>query len=150
MALRAELDSLVAQLNDRVLPRIDERMDDTERDLATVATALIRTGEDTAVSRTRLETLEGRVSDLRERLARVERRAGLWRDLQATMARLGDDVDALRPRVGPRVPDPARRPAPRPAVKQAPKPVSKPMSDHTAEHVAGHAGERVGGPEART
>ncbi|MCQ0014091.1 hypothetical protein [Actinomadura madurae] len=47
-AIRIELDSLVGQLNDRLLPRIDERMDDTERDLAAVATSLIRTGRETA------------------------------------------------------------------------------------------------------
>ncbi len=46
--IRTELDSLVGQLNDRLLPRIDERMDDTERDLAAVATSLICTGRDPA------------------------------------------------------------------------------------------------------
>lgn len=49
-AIRIELDSLVGQLNDRLLPRIDERMDDTERDLAAVATSLIRTGRETAAT----------------------------------------------------------------------------------------------------
>jgi hypothetical protein len=129
VALRAELDSLVTQLNDRLLPRIDERMDDTERDLASVATGLISTGKDAAGSRGRLETLEGRVSDLRGKLSQMEQRAGLWRDLQATMARLGDDIDALRSRAAPRAPAPVPEPG----------------------HVAGrHAGERVGGPEARS
>lgn len=101
-ALRGEIGSLVAQLNDRLLPRIDERMDDTERDLATVATSLIRTGRDAAAGRTRLDAAERRLGDLRSRVAQMEQRAGLWRDLQASMARLGDDIDELRGRVTPR------------------------------------------------
>ncbi|MEW2353964.1 hypothetical protein [Spirillospora sp. NPDC029432] len=101
-ALRTELDSLVGQLNDRLLPRIDERMDDTERDLTSLATGLVRAGRETTAQRSRLETVENRVSDLRGKLARMEQRAALWRDLQATMARLGDDVDALRSRLGAR------------------------------------------------
>jgi chromosome segregation ATPase len=94
--LRTELDSLVTQLNERLLPRIDERMDDTERDLTVVATTLVRTGKDTAGNSTRLENVEQRVSDLRGKLSQMEQRAGLWRELQGNMARLGDDIDALR------------------------------------------------------
>ncbi|GAA4083269.1 hypothetical protein [Actinomadura miaoliensis] len=98
-SLRADLDSLVTQLNDRVLPRLDERMDDTERDLATVATGVLRQSRDNAANGTRLESVEQRVGDLRSRLSRVEQRAGLWRDLQANLARLGEDLDALRTRL---------------------------------------------------
>ncbi|MFI0445777.1 hypothetical protein [Actinomadura sp. 6N118] len=104
--LRTELDSLVVQLNDRLLPRIDERMDDAERDLTVVATTLVRAGRDTAGHSTRLEHVEQRVADLRSRLARMEQRNGLWRELQGNMARLGDDVDALRTRVGGRANEP--------------------------------------------
>ncbi|GAA2417843.1 hypothetical protein GCM10010191_30650 [Actinomadura vinacea] len=98
-ALRTDLDSLITQLNDRLLPRIDERMDDTERDLTALATGMIRAGRESAATRGGLEAIENRVADLRGRLVRMEQRAGLWRDLQATMARLGDDVDALRTRL---------------------------------------------------
>ncbi|MGI5163332.1 hypothetical protein ACQEU3_03145 [Spirillospora sp. CA-253888] len=97
-ALRGELDSLIVQLNDRLLPRIDERMDDLERDLTAFATGLVRTGRETAATRGQLEIFERRLTDLRERQARTEGRAGLWRDLQASVARLGDDIDALRAR----------------------------------------------------
>ncbi|MFC9975810.1 hypothetical protein ACFVH6_33470 [Spirillospora sp. NPDC127200] len=97
-ALRDELDSLIAQINDRLLPRIDERMDDLERDLTAFATGLVRTGRETAASRGQLEIFERRLTDLRERQSRTEERAGLWRDLQASVARLGDDIDALRAR----------------------------------------------------
>lgn len=113
-ALRIELDSLVCQLNDRLLPRIDERMDDTERDLAAVATSLVRTGRDTAAHRTRLETAEGRIADLRTKIAQVEQRSGLWRDLQATVARLGDDLDAVRARMALRPAEPPADAAPTP------------------------------------
>ncbi|WP_067457456.1 hypothetical protein [Actinomadura macra] len=125
-ALRTELESLVAQLNDRLLPRLDERMDDTERDLAAVATSLIRTGRDTAGNRARLDAAEQRIGDLRAKLAQTEQRAGLWRDLQATLARLGDDVDALRVRTGVRAADP---PAP------VPDPVPEPAQPLPAEHI---------------
>ncbi|KAB2344348.1 hypothetical protein [Actinomadura rudentiformis] len=104
--LRNELDSLVVQLNDRLLPRLDERMDDTERDLTVVATTLVRTGKDTAGNSARLEHVERRVADLRGQLARMEQRSGLWRELQGNMARLGDDVDAIRTRIGGRVSEP--------------------------------------------
>ncbi|MEU5878958.1 hypothetical protein [Spirillospora sp. NPDC047279] len=100
--LRTDLDSLVTQLNDRLLPHIDERMDDTERDLAVVATTLVRTGKDTAGNSGRLEHVERRVSDLRSKLARLEERSGLWRELQGNLARLGDDIDTLRARVAAR------------------------------------------------
>lgn len=112
--LRTELDSLVGQLNDRLLPRIDERMDDTERDLAAVATSLIRTGRDTAGNRTRLEAAEQRIGDLRTKIAQLEQRIGLWRDLQANMARLGDDLDAMRARMPLRAADPPPDAAPAP------------------------------------
>ncbi|WP_067480719.1 hypothetical protein [Actinomadura hibisca] len=111
-ALRGELDSLIAQLNDRLLPRIDERMDDLERDLTAFATGLVRTGRETAAGRAQLETVERRLADLRERQARTEERAGLWRDLQASMARLGDDIDALRARVDGRPAETAEEPVP--------------------------------------
>ncbi|TDC81374.1 hypothetical protein [Actinomadura sp. 7K507] len=113
-AVRTELDSLVAQLNDRLLPRIDERMDDTERDLAAVATSLISTGRDTAAHRTRLETAERRITDLRTKIAQVEQRTGSWRDLQAGMARLGDDLDAMRARMSLRSAEPPADAAPAP------------------------------------
>ncbi|GAA4241735.1 hypothetical protein GCM10022254_71780 [Actinomadura meridiana] len=112
--LRAELDSLVGQLNDRLLPRIDERMDDTERDLAAVATSLVRTGRDTAGNHTRLEVAERRIGDLRTKLAQLEQRTGLWRDLQANMARLGDDLDAMRSRMALRAAEPPADAAPAP------------------------------------
>ncbi|MFD0904407.1 hypothetical protein [Actinomadura sediminis] len=98
-ALRTELDSLVAQLNDRLLPRIDERIDDTERDVSAIVAGLVRTGRDTADQGTRLETADRRIDDLRARLAQLEQRTGLWRDVQANMARLGDDLDSLRARL---------------------------------------------------
>jgi chromosome segregation ATPase len=100
-ALRADLASLVSQLNDRLLPRIDERMDDTERDLTAIATTLIRQDQNTTGNRSRLEAVEQRVGELRGRLARMEQRAGLWRELQANLARLGEDIDTLRSRVAP-------------------------------------------------
>jgi chromosome segregation ATPase len=112
--LRAELDSLVGQLNDRLLPRVDERMDDTERDLAAVATSLVRTGRDTAANQTRLEVAERRIADLRGKLAQLEQRTGLWRDLQSTMARLGDDLDAMRARMALRAAEPPADAAPAP------------------------------------
>ncbi|WP_433337206.1 hypothetical protein [Spirillospora sp. CA-294931] len=97
--LRAELASLVNQLNDRLLPRIDERMDDTERDLTMLATGQVRIGKETAANRTSLDALDHRLAELRTRLLQMEQRSGLWRELQADMARLGDDVDTLRTRV---------------------------------------------------
>ncbi|MQY09406.1 hypothetical protein [Actinomadura macrotermitis] len=103
-ALRAELDSLIAQLNDRMLPRVDERMDDIERDLAILATGLIRTGKESAESTGRLDMAERRLAELRGKLAQMEQRAGLWRELQASVAQLGDDVDALRGRLAPHAP----------------------------------------------
>ncbi|TDD65366.1 hypothetical protein E1293_40390 [Actinomadura darangshiensis] len=114
--VRAELDSLVGQLNDRLLPRIDERMDDTERDLAAVATSVIRTGRDTAGHRTRLEAAERRIGDLRTKIAQLEQRTGLWRDLQSTVARFGDDLDAMRARMALRAAEP-------PPADAAPAPV---------------------------
>ncbi|XVQ08486.1 hypothetical protein ACQP1W_38910 [Spirillospora sp. CA-255316] len=116
-ALRTDLDSLITQLNDRLLPRIDERMHDTERDLTALATGLVRSGREAASTRTRLEAVENRVADLRERLVRMEQRAGLWRDLQATMARLGDDIDTLRTRLN-------VRSAPAPQVAATPQPAT--------------------------
>ncbi|XRQ13918.1 hypothetical protein ACN3XK_24450 [Actinomadura welshii] len=113
-ALRTELDSLVGQLNDRLLPRIDERMDDTERDVAAVATSLVRTGRDTAAHGARLETAERRIADLRTKIGQLEQRTGLWRDLQATMARLGDDLDALRARTALRPAEPTADTTPAP------------------------------------
>lgn len=115
--IRTELDSLVVQLNDRLLPRIDERMDDTERDLAAVATSLIRTGRDTAGHGTRLETAERRIGDLRTKITQLEQRTGLWRDLQSTVARFGDDLDAMRARMALRSADPP------PPAEAAPAPV---------------------------
>jgi chromosome segregation ATPase len=111
-AVRTELDSLVRQLNDRLLPRLDERMDDTERDLAAVATSLIRTGRETSGNRTRLEAAERRVADLRTKLAALEQRTGLWRDLQSTVSRFGDDLDAMRARMALRTAEPAAEAAP--------------------------------------
>lgn len=163
-AVRAELDSLVVQLNDRLLPRIDERMDDNERDLAGLATGLIRTGKDTAANRGHLETLDRRFTDLRGKLAQMEQRAGLWRDLQATMARLGDDIDALRSRVENRTDHPLPVPAPGPAEhaaghaaeatdlageradgRAAAESVKERLSGHLIERVAEHAADRVPG-----
>ncbi|MFG2015926.1 hypothetical protein [Actinomadura geliboluensis] len=114
--VRTELDSLVGQLNDRLLPRIDERMDDTERDLAAVATSLIRTGRDTAGHGARLDTAERRLGELRTKVAQLEQRTGLWRDLQSTVARFGDDLDAMRARM-------ALRAAEHPPADAAPAPV---------------------------
>ncbi|TDD75034.1 hypothetical protein [Actinomadura rubrisoli] len=136
-ALRTEVESLVTQLNDRLLPRIDERMDDTERDLTAVATSLIRAGRDTAGYRARLEAAERRIGDLRTKLAQMEQRSGLWRDLQASMARLGDDIDGLRARValGDAEPEPdqVRDPVPDPIREALPGsmrgPVHEPMRE---------------------
>ncbi|MEU6751982.1 hypothetical protein ABZ914_37690 [Spirillospora sp. NPDC046719] len=136
--LRAELDSLVAQLNDRLLPRIDERMDDTERDLAAVATSLIRTGRDTAGHGTRIEAAERRIGDLRAKLSQLEQRAGLWRDLQATMARLGEDVDALRARTALRAAEP---PAAEPAVAPV-APVAPVVTDRVTDRVVERVTDR--------
>ncbi|GLZ05076.1 hypothetical protein Acsp03_25420 [Actinomadura sp. NBRC 104412] len=108
-ALRADLDSLIAQLNERLLPRLDERIHEAERDLTTLATGLVRTGRETAAQRSGLETVENRLSELRGKLTRMEQRAGLWRDLQANIARMGDDIDSLRSRL------PARHPSAPPA-----------------------------------
>ncbi|WP_433462374.1 hypothetical protein [Spirillospora sp. CA-128828] len=115
--IRTELDSLVVQLNDRLLPRIDERMDDTERDLAAVATSMIRTGRDTVGNRTRLEAAERRLAELRTKIAQLEQRTGLWRDLQSTVARFGDDLDAMRARI------PLRAAEPPASADAAPAPV---------------------------
>ncbi|POM23423.1 hypothetical protein BTM25_45760 [Actinomadura rubteroloni] len=98
-ALRADLDALVTDLNRRLLPRIDERMDDTERDLAALATGLIRAGKDDFGQQSRLESLDRRLADVRNKVVQLEQRTGLWRELQATLARLGDDVDRLRGRL---------------------------------------------------
>ncbi|MFI0372349.1 hypothetical protein ACH35V_31175 [Actinomadura sp. 1N219] len=117
--VRAELDSLVGQLNDRLLPRIDERMDDAERDLAAVATSLIRTGRDTAGNGARLEAAERRIGDLRTKIAQLEQRSGLWRDLQSNMARLGDDLDAMRARMPLRAADPPTVLQPPPTANQS-------------------------------
>ncbi|MFI0483345.1 hypothetical protein [Actinomadura sp. 9N215] len=116
--VRGELDSLVGQLNDRLLPRIDERMDDAERDLAAVATSLIRTGRDTAGNGNRLEAAERRIADLRTKIAQLEQRTGLWRDLQANMARLGDDLDSMRARMALRAADPPTVLQPPPTTSQ--------------------------------
>ncbi|WP_141584482.1 hypothetical protein [Actinomadura sp. WMMA1423] len=113
-AVRAELDSLVRQLNDRLLPRLDERMDDTERDLAAVATSLIRTGRENAGNSTRLEAAERRVADLRTKIAALEQRTGLWRDLESTVSRFGDDLDAMRARMALRTAEPPAEAAPAP------------------------------------
>ncbi|NDU75096.1 hypothetical protein GWI34_21055 [Actinomadura sp. DSM 109109] len=113
-SVRAELDSLVAQLNDRLLPRLDERMDDTERDLAAVATSLIRTGRETAGHHTRLDAAERRVAELRTKVAALEQRTGLWRDLQSTVTRFGDDLDAMRARMALRTAEPPPDTAPAP------------------------------------
>ncbi|WP_019634216.1 hypothetical protein [Actinomadura atramentaria] len=98
-ALRADLDALVADVNQRLLPRIDERMDDAERDVAALATGLIRAGKDRAGHQSALDGLDRRVGDVRGRVAALEQRAGLWREVQATVARLGDDLDRLRTRL---------------------------------------------------
>ncbi|GAA3959826.1 hypothetical protein GCM10023085_47860 [Actinomadura viridis] len=157
-ALRTDLDSLIVQLNDRLLPRIDERMDDTERDLTTLATGLIRADRESVSSRSRLETLENRLADLRGKLVRMEQRAGLWRDLQATMARLGDDIDTLRSRL------PARPAAPSATAASATSAVSTPSVQATAaaqpaqaaqaaaasaDHVSENGSLRLGGPDPR-
>lgn len=106
--LRTDLDSLVTQLNERLLPRIDERMDDTERDLTALATGLVRAGRETAGQRSALDTVEKKVADLRGRLTRMEQHAGLWRDLQANIARIGDDIDALQSRLPTQTTQPAQ------------------------------------------
>jgi len=117
-ALRTDLDSLVSQLNDRLLPRIDERMDDTERDLAALATGLVQTSREAATQRSGLETIENRLADLRGRLGRMEQRAALWRELQANIARMSEDIESFRSRPAslsapeaPAPPSPAAEPA---------------------------------------
>src|SRR5690349_11581144 len=79
--------------------RIEPRPDDTERHLAAAATSLIRTGRDTAGHGARLDTAERRLGELRTKVAQLEQRTGLWRDLQSTVARFGDDLDAMRARM---------------------------------------------------
>lgn len=91
-------------------------MDDTERDLAAVATSLIRTGRETAGHDARLESAERRIGELRTKLAQLEQRTGLWRDLQSTVARFGDDLDAMRARMALRAAEP-------PPAEAAPAPV---------------------------
>jgi chromosome segregation ATPase len=113
--LRADLDSLISQLNERLLPRLDERIDETERDLTTLATGLVRAGRESSAQRSGLQAIENRVADLRGRLSRMEQRSGLWRDLQANIARLSDDIDVLRSRLPGR---PTAAPAP-PAAEPA-------------------------------
>jgi hypothetical protein len=99
---RGELASLVAELNDRVLPGVDERIHETERDLTRLATRMLRADQDSTRLRSRLDTAEQRIGDLRERAGRLEQRTGLWRELQANVARLGEELDALRARSRPR------------------------------------------------
>ncbi|HEX2315084.1 MAG TPA: hypothetical protein VHJ17_15180 [Thermomonospora sp.] len=105
-AARRQLDSLVAQLNERLLPGIDERVHEVERDVTRLATRLLRAGQEAAGREDRLSAAERRLDALRDRAARLEQRTGIWRELQANVARLGEDLDALRARVVP-----ARRPA---------------------------------------
>ncbi|MBW8485623.1 hypothetical protein [Actinomadura parmotrematis] len=94
--VRQNVEALVRELNERLLPRLDERMDDAERDVAALAAGVIRNGKDAAETAGRLDEAERRIGSLRTQLAQIEQRAGLWRDLQANLARLGEDVDALR------------------------------------------------------
>lgn len=98
--VREQIRSLVTQLNERLLPVIDERMDETERDLARLATGMMRNDKKGNARESRLDTAERRLADLRDRVARMEQRVVLWRDLQAATAKLGDDVDTLRTRLG--------------------------------------------------
>lgn len=98
-AARAQVDSLIGQLNGQLLPGIDERIHETERDLTKLATRLVRADQDAARRESRLTAAERRVGDLRERTGRLEQRTGLWRELQANVARLGEDLDALRARL---------------------------------------------------
>ncbi|GAA1552155.1 hypothetical protein GCM10009678_38820 [Actinomadura kijaniata] len=135
-AVRAELDSLVGQLNDRLLPRLDERLDDLERDLIAVATGMIRAGKEDDAARVRLDILDRRIGDLRGRMAQTEQRAGLWRELQATLARLGDDVDALRERLGGRT------------VGPVPDPITDPITERLTDQ-SRHGAERLAEPLGR-
>ncbi|ACY97550.1 MULTISPECIES: hypothetical protein [Thermomonospora] len=95
-AVSRQLAALVAQLNEQLLPGIDERIHETERDLARLATRLLRADQEAARRHSRLETAEQRIADLRERTGRLEQRTAIWRELQADVARLGEDLDALR------------------------------------------------------
>ncbi|RAY16654.1 hypothetical protein DPM19_00240 [Actinomadura craniellae] len=108
--VRHRLDALVDQLNEQLLPGIDERMDETERDLARLATGLMRGDRDADRRETRLCAAEQRLTDLRERVGRTEQRASLWRDLQATLAGLAEEVDRLHARLTPADPLPEREP----------------------------------------
>lgn len=97
--VRRELGSLITQLNERLLPGVDERMHETERDLARLGTQQLQIKNAALQRENRLQVAEQRVTDLRAKVARLEQRGGLWRELQAVVAKLGDDVDALRARL---------------------------------------------------
>ncbi|REE94871.1 hypothetical protein [Thermomonospora umbrina] len=98
-AARRQIDSLVEQLNGRLLPGIDERIHETERDLTRLATRLLRAGQDAARQQSLLAAVEQRAGDLRDRVGRLEERTGIWRELQANVARLGEDLDTVRARM---------------------------------------------------
>lgn len=116
-AARGQITSLISQLNERLLPGIDERMDETERDLAGLATRLVRADQDTVRRESRLGTAEQRIGDLRGKVGRIEERAGLWRELQANVARLGEDIDQMRARLLDRL------------LERAGEPVGNPVGD---------------------
>lgn len=98
--VRAQVGSLVVQLNRQLLPVLDERINETERDLARLATRLVRGAQEAERRESRLAAAERRIGDLRERAARLEQRTGLWRELLGDVARLGEELDALRARLG--------------------------------------------------
>ncbi|SEG80398.1 hypothetical protein SAMN04489712_11374 [Thermomonospora echinospora] len=97
-AVERQMESLVTELNGRLLPGLDERMHETERDLARLATRMLRAGQEAVRHQSRLTAVEQRLVDLRERAGRLEQRTGIWRELQANVARLGEELDALRAR----------------------------------------------------
>jgi chromosome segregation ATPase len=106
-AVGRQVDSLVTELNQRLLPSVDERIHETERDLTRLATRMLQAGQEAARLQSRLSAAEQRLGDLRERAGRLEQRTGIWRELQANVARLGEDLDALRARTAPRPRDAA-------------------------------------------
>ncbi|TNY37077.1 hypothetical protein [Thermomonospora catenispora] len=95
-SMRRQMRALIDDLNDRLLPHLDARIHETEQDVARLATRMLRTDQRAERQESRLATAERRLADLRERIGRLEQRTGIWRELQADVARLGEDVDRLR------------------------------------------------------
>ncbi|MBA9004902.1 hypothetical protein [Thermomonospora cellulosilytica] len=95
-AVRRQVGALVCDLNERLLPQLDARIHESEQDVTRLATRMLRAGQEAERQQSRLAAAEQRLADLRERTGRLEQRTGIWRELQANVARLGEDLDRLR------------------------------------------------------